>query len=232
MPGSVSRKSPTALATVPDSALAGAAAAAGALAAGAAAVSPPPPTSNTTSTSPTGTVSPTLKRRSATLPVLGAPMVTVALSVITSTISWFSLTLSPSLTSQLTISPSATPSPMSGSLNSNFDIRDSLSFRGRPRSSPGYVEQGRQNPVGKRHRLHLESVRERRIEARYPHRSRFQVIKRAFDDQGHQLRPEAERARRFVDDHEAAGALHAVENGVHVHGPQSAKVDGFGVDAF
>jgi hypothetical protein len=32
------------------------------------------------------------------------------------------------LTSQLTISPSATPSPMSGSLNSNFDIRG-LSFR-------------------------------------------------------------------------------------------------------
>src|SRR5687768_4864248 len=50
-------------------------------------------------------------------------MVTVALSVMTSTMSWSSLTPSPTFTSQLTISPSETPSPISGSLNSNFDIR-------------------------------------------------------------------------------------------------------------
>src|SRR5688500_5192869 len=120
--------SPTALATGPDEddgAGAGAAAGAGAGAAAfgaASAGAPSPARSSTTSTWPTGTVSPTLNRRSATLPLRGEPIVTVALSVITSTMSWFSLTVAPSSTNQLTISPSVTPSPMSGSLNSNFDI--------------------------------------------------------------------------------------------------------------
>src|SRR5262245_40025523 len=49
-------------------------------------------------------------------------MVTVALSVITSTSGWSSATVSPSFTSHLTISPSTTPSPMSGSLNSKVAI--------------------------------------------------------------------------------------------------------------
>src|SRR6185369_10935894 len=148
MPGKVSRKSPTALATVFSALAAGAGAAGTGAAAGAAA--PSPATSSTTSTSPTGTVSPTLKRRSATLPVLGAPMVTVALSVITSTISWFSLTLSPSFTSQLTISPSATPSPISGNLNSNFDITGSLSTDGGTTPlKPGLRRAGRAKFDGK-----------------------------------------------------------------------------------
>jgi hypothetical protein len=45
-------------------------------------------------------------------------MVTVALSVMTSTMGWSSATMSPGAISHLTISPSLTPSPMSGSLNS------------------------------------------------------------------------------------------------------------------
>jgi hypothetical protein len=52
------------------------------------------------------------------VPAFGEVMVTVALSVITSTIGWSSVTDSPGVTSHLTISPSVTPSPMSGSLNS------------------------------------------------------------------------------------------------------------------
>ena len=51
-------------------------------------------------------------------PEYGTVIVTVALSVITSTNSSSSLTCWPALTFQLTISPSAMPSPMSGNLNS------------------------------------------------------------------------------------------------------------------
>ena len=57
------------------------------------------------STECTATISPTLPRVSTTVPALGAVIVTVALSVITSTIGWSSATTSPGLTSQPTISP-------------------------------------------------------------------------------------------------------------------------------
>ena len=90
IPGSVSRMSPTAVAAGPSwlgllaplpFACPFVAGADGAPAAGAAA-----PSSNTTSTPWTWTISPTLPRVSAIVPALGAVMVTVALSVITSTI--------------------------------------------------------------------------------------------------------------------------------------------------
>src|SRR5262249_745777 len=55
-------------------------------------------------------------------PVRGAGISTLALSVMTSTIGWCSFTASPALTIQRTISPSATPSPMSGSFTSNAMI--------------------------------------------------------------------------------------------------------------
>ena len=74
----------------------------------------------------TGTVSPSWARSSTSFPSAGAPISTVALSVMTSTMSWSSLTVSPALTFQDVISPSATPSPMSGSLNSMFGIAPSL----------------------------------------------------------------------------------------------------------
>src|SRR5260221_14689377 len=62
-----------------------------------------PSTSSTTRTLPTGTTSPSPPRTSTTLPGFGAPMVTVALSVITSTMSWFSETEAPTCTSHPTI---------------------------------------------------------------------------------------------------------------------------------
>jgi len=52
------------------------------------------------------------------VPVRGEGISTLALSVITSTSGWSSRTRSPSFTSQRTISPSAMPSPMSGSFTS------------------------------------------------------------------------------------------------------------------
>ena len=58
----------------------------------------------------------------------GDSISTVALSVIMSAICWSSSIVSPTLTCQATISASAMPSPMSGSLNSYFAIsRPSLS---------------------------------------------------------------------------------------------------------
>ncbi len=105
--------SPTAVAAGPSAFFAPASAFACVSLAGA-----PPDKSNTTRTEWTGTTAPTCPRSSTILPDLGDVIVTVALSVITSTIGWSSVTESPGPTSHLTISPSVTPSPMSGSLNS------------------------------------------------------------------------------------------------------------------
>src|SRR5207249_3288263 len=67
---------------------------------------------------PTFTTSTAVARSWSTLPVTGEGIWTVTLSVITSTTGSFSRIGSPSLTNHLTTSPSWTPSPMSGSLNS------------------------------------------------------------------------------------------------------------------
>src|SRR5215471_2802573 len=99
-------------------AVAPAAACAEAEAAGAAA---PPATAMLTSTVPTGTTVPSSTRIDSIVPVRGDGISTLALSVITSTSGWSSFTASPAFTSQRTISPSATPSPMSGSFTSYDD---------------------------------------------------------------------------------------------------------------
>src|SRR5262249_62047786 len=70
-----------------------------------------------------------------TLPLFGAVISTVALSVITSTKGSFSFTVWPSCTCQRVISPSAIPSPMSGSLNSKAKAVAPVGGRGR---SGGY----------------------------------------------------------------------------------------------
>ena len=77
-----------------------------------------PSVSMVISTFPTGQSCPSAYMRLATRPARGAGISTVALSVMISTIGWSSRSESPSLTSQRTTSPSTTPSPMSGSLNS------------------------------------------------------------------------------------------------------------------
>ena len=78
------------------------------------------PRSSTTSTAPTSTTSPSPPLSSTTVPAFGDGISTVALSVITSTRGWSSATDSPIATFQETISPSTTPSPMSGSLKLNM----------------------------------------------------------------------------------------------------------------
>ncbi len=98
----------------------------GAAWAGAAGWAEPPSTSSTTSVSCTLAISPSLPMVRSTFPRRGLGMVTVALSVITSTSGWSSTISSPAFTSHLTISPSTTPSPTSGSLNSNWAIGASV----------------------------------------------------------------------------------------------------------
>src|SRR3989441_1639937 len=102
-----------------------------------------PASPNTTSVLPTFTTSPSFARSWRILPVTGEGIWTVTLSVMTSTIGSFSLTASPSLTNHLTTSPSWTPSPMSGSLNSRAMVtagRKEMSFLITFRTFHGFVE--------------------------------------------------------------------------------------------
>ena len=75
-----------------------------------------PSVENVTSVEPTATISPTPPLNSVTTPLVGEGIVTVALSVIMSTIWSSSFIDSPISTCHATISPSTTPSPISGNL--------------------------------------------------------------------------------------------------------------------
>ena len=81
-------------------------------------VVPAAPVSNSINTEPTAIMSPTSPFRDTTVPSVGDGIVTVALSVITSTTGSSSETESPTETCHVTTSPSTTPSPISGNLNS------------------------------------------------------------------------------------------------------------------
>ena len=72
---------------------------------------------NSTRVAPTATMPPTSPLNEAMTPLTGDGIVTVALSVMTSTIGSSSATESPTETCHCTTSPSTTPSPISGSLN-------------------------------------------------------------------------------------------------------------------
>src|SRR5687768_11749127 len=150
-------------------------------------------------------------------PVRGAAMVTVALSVITSTIGSSSLMFWPTCACQATISPSVTPSPMSGSLNSKRAMRAS--------SVPGRFHDGGENAMRERQVIHLQRVGKRRIEPGDTHGRRFQMQEGLFVDEGDDLAAEAAGARRFVDHDDAARLLDAGNHGVDIERPQGAKVD-------
>ena len=83
---------------------------------------PFPSTSKTINSEPTGIMSPGFPVVEITLPLTVDGIATVALSVISSTKGSSSLTVSPGFTFHFTISPSTTPSPTSGSLNTCFAI--------------------------------------------------------------------------------------------------------------
>src|SRR4030067_1862010 len=124
---------------------AGAAQGGGGFVAGAGGGGPASPDSpRTRSTDPTLTTSPSFARSSRTVPVTGDGIWTVTLSVMTSTMGSSSLIGSPGFTNHLTTSPSWTPSPMSGSLNSRTLAsprparapKPSSRYNGLPRPAP------------------------------------------------------------------------------------------------
>ncbi len=96
--------------------MSGAAAAVGSAAAAAAGSAVSVVVSMRISGEPTDSTSPTSAPTDSTTPATGDGSSTVALSVMTSTNTWSSATVSPTLTCHSTISASAMPSPTSGSL--------------------------------------------------------------------------------------------------------------------
>ena len=72
--------------------------------------------SNTIRSAPTGTMSPGAPVCDSTRPVTGDGNSTAAFSVMTSAMTWSSVTKSPTLTCQATTSASTVPSPRSGIL--------------------------------------------------------------------------------------------------------------------
>src|SRR5579863_2090342 len=82
------------------------------------------------------------------------------------------------------------------------------------------VEDRREDPMGERQVFHLERVRERRVEAGDAHRWRLEREEALLVDERHELRAEAARLRRFVDDNDAAGLRDAPRDGFDVDRPQ------------
>ena len=71
---------------------------------------------------PTSTVWPSSTSSALTVPAYGLGSSTTALAVSMSTMTWLTVTVSPGLTCQATMSASVRPSPTSGSLNSLFTL--------------------------------------------------------------------------------------------------------------
>src|SRR5207302_5574831 len=117
---------------------------------------------------------------------------------------------SPAFTSHLTISPSTTPSPMSGSLNSNWAMSDLVI---------GQFAQLLQNPRREREIVVFQSVREGNVPAGDARDGRLQDREAALLHQRDDLRRESRRARRFLNDGAAARLLDALHDRVDVERP-------------
>src|SRR3984893_338161 len=177
---------------------------------------PAPSTSRTIRVECTFAMSPSLPTVFTTLPRRGLGMVTVALSVITSTSGWSSTIWSPAFTSHLTISPSTTPSPMSGSLNSNWDMSGLVGFQ---------LAQRLQDPRRERQVVVFQRVRERRVPPGDAGDGGLQGGEAALLDERADLRREATSTRRLLHDGAAAGLAHAARDSLDVQRPERAQVD-------
>src|SRR5712692_9740575 len=197
------------------------AACAGAPVEGGAAVAPAPSTSSRTSVWCTLAIAPSSPKDFTTLPRRGLGMVTVALSVITSTSGWSSVISSPGLTSHLTISPSTTPSPMSGSLNSNWAMSGLVGCE----LAQAFDDARREREV-----VVFQRVGEGRVPAGDAQHRRLHVSETALVHQRADLRREAARARRFLHDGAAARLAHALDHRVHVERPERAQIDQLGIE--
>src|SRR5947207_824025 len=137
----------------------------------------------------------------------GLGIVTVALSVITSTSGWSSTIWSPAFTSHLTISPSTTPSPMSGSLNSKWAMSGLVGFQ---------LAQRLEDARRERQVLVFQRVWERRVPAGDARDWRLQGGEAALLHQRADLRREPVRTRRFLHDRAAPGLAHAARDRLDV----------------
>src|SRR5438067_4589011 len=186
------------------------------------ATSPPAPsTSRTSSVSCTLAVSPSLPMTFTTFPRRGLGMVTVALSVITSTSGWSSPTSSPGFTSHLTISPSTTPSPMSGSLNSNWAMSGLVGFQ---------LAQRPEDARRERQIVIFQRVGERRVPAGDARDGRLQRGEATLLHEGADLRGESTGLRRFLHDGAAPGLAHAARQRLDVEGPERPQIDELGIE--
>ena len=100
------------------------------------------PPSNVTNGAPTGMDPPGAPCSSVTTPAKGEGISTAAFAVSTSTSGWFSATVSPTSTSQATISPSSRPSPRSGIVNTRPPISSSPSPGSPPRCGARWAGSG------------------------------------------------------------------------------------------
>src|ERR1700748_1165578 len=133
---------------------------------------------------------------SVTTPAKGIGTSTTALAVSTSATTWSTLTTSPALTCQVTISASSSPSPRSGSRKSGMVI-------------PLQSRDGVENPVGVRQM----KVFEMRwwighIQPGDPQDRCLQVVETLLGQPGGDLGPVTGEARRLVHYHRTAGAAY------------------------
>src|SRR5438067_1799363 len=197
----------------------------------------PPSTSSTTSVAWTLATSPSFPTVSTTFPRRGLGMTTVALSVMTSRSGWSSAIWSPGLTSHFTISPSTTPSPMSGSLNSHRAMRSSGACgllppkAGRALWPPiAQLVEPLLDAWGQRQVIVLERVGEGGVPAGDAQDGRLEMIEAALLHERGDLRAETARARPLVHDGAASRLPHALRDGFQIEGPQGAQIDELGVE--
>src|SRR5690242_6289091 len=139
-------------------------------------------------------------------PEYGEGTSTTALAVSTATIGWSTLTASPTLTCQRTISASARPSPRSGRLN--------VAMQAPPSSDRAFVSRGRSLPrqrcahgiCNARHARYVVELEPEephdRVVARHTLNRRLQIVQAVLGHVGRNFRADAAVTRLFVHDDE------------------------------
>src|ERR1039458_1818504 len=144
---------------------------------------------------PTSTVWPSWTSRPVTTPANGQGSSTTALGGSISTITWLTVTRSPALTRQVTMSASVSPSPTSGSRNCFTSLMNC------PLVGERAVD-GVQDPVQVGEVLLFQpGGRVRRGEAAYPQHRRLEVIEAFLGDARRDFRAEPPGDRCLVHDH-------------------------------
>src|SRR3954453_242743 len=168
---------------------------------------------------PTSTVVPASNLSSATVPANGLGSSTAAFAVSTSHSGWLTVTVSPTATSHCRISPSVSPSPTSGSLNSR-------SIAENPRSEGQGAVDGVEHAVEVGEVLLLELGRRvGRVVPADPQHRRLQRVEAGLGDPGGDLRAQPQGQRRLVDDDAATGAAHGGVDRLQVQRRDRAQVD-------